>query len=175
MPNKLFFSAILVILTFGFFACQDNSTSPEISEQDLVIQKSMSMSEGSTTLISVLPGNDDNGKYWEVRIDMPGDGGIVKYEFLAGAKILHQIKGLTPSFDYEITPGLGLVKYSTARRVALEAVDGEIREWKLERDESDVYTEQKNMWQYRFRIVSNGDKYEVRINAATGVVIRVKK
>jgi hypothetical protein len=169
MSNKLFFSALLVIFTFGFFACQDNSTSPENSEQDFVIQKSISMSNGPANIISAMRISDDSDDHWDVRIDMPGDGGIVKFEYLVGTKILRQIKGLTPSFDYEISPGLGLVEYSTARSAALAAVNGDIVEWKLEKDDSD------NMWQYRFEILLNGDDYEVRLNAATGVVIRVKK
>ncbi len=168
MSSKLFFSALLVIFTFGFFACQDNSTSPENSEQDIVIQKSISMSDGPTNLISAIRISDDSGEHWEVRIDMPGDGGIVKFEYFVGTKNLHQIKGLTPSFDYEISPGLGLVDYSKARSAALAAVNGDIIEWKLDRDDSD------NMWQYRFEILSNGDDFEVRLNAATGIVIRVK-
>jgi uncharacterized membrane protein YkoI len=57
-----------------------------------------------------------------------------------------------------------LINYSTAKGIALGAVNGNIIEWKLEKDESD------NNWQYRFEIGSS----EVRINASTGNIIRVK-
>ena len=51
---------------------------------------------------------------------------------------------------------------------ALNAVDGNILEWKLEKDESD------NNWQYRFEIESAGNNFEVRINAVTGTILRIK-
>jgi len=41
---------------------------------------------------------------------------------------------LTPSFAYEIEPGNGLINYSSAKVIALGAVNGSINEWKLEKD-----------------------------------------
>ena len=71
---------------------------------------------------------------------------------------------MSSSFEYEIEPGNGLINYSSAKSIALGAVNGSIIEWKLEKDVSD------NNWQYRFEIGSS----EVRINASTGAVISVK-
>jgi uncharacterized membrane protein YkoI len=81
---------------------------------------------------------------------------------------IREIQGLTPSFDYEIVPEMGLINYSVAKSIALNAKSGTVTFWKLQQDESD------NMWQYRFDILSGGTEWEVRINAANGTVVRVK-
>ena len=95
---------------------------------------------------------------------MPGDGGIVKFEYQLNSNELREVKGLSSSFDYEIEPGNGLINYSSAKSVAFGVVNGSIIEWKLERDESD------NNWQYRFYISNS----EVRINATNGNILRIK-
>ncbi|MBK7501212.1 MAG: PepSY domain-containing protein [Ignavibacteriales bacterium] len=55
-------------------------------------------------------------------------------------------------------------KLFKCKSIALGAVNGNIIEWKLEKDLSD------NMWQYRFEIGTA----EVRINAANGNIVRIK-
>ena len=76
-----------------------------------------------------------------------------------------EIKGTSPSFEYEVQPGMNLIDYSSAKVVALSAKNGVILEWKLEKDESD------NRWKYRFFI---SPEWEIRIDATTGVVLRIK-
>lgn len=75
------------------------------------------------------------------------------------------MKGTSPSFDYEVQPGMNLINYSTAKTIALNVKNGDIIDWKLEKDESD------NRWEYRFLISL---EWEIRIDAATGVVLRIK-
>lgn len=162
MLRHILFSLILSG-TFLIIACSENSsTAPTNGGQDDVISKTTSMTKGSGSVVSTIK-NDDT-QHWEVRVDMPGDGGIVKFEYQLNSNELREVKGLSSSFDYEIEPGNGLINYSSAKSVAFGVVNGSIIEWKLEKDESD------NNWQYRFEIGSS----EVRINAATGTVIRVK-
>jgi uncharacterized membrane protein YkoI len=144
-------------------ACSESSTTaPSTSGQDDVIAKTTAMTKGSGSVVSAVK-NDDT-QHWEVRIDMPGDGGIVKFEYQLNSNELREVKGLSSSFEYEIEPGNGLINYSSAKSIALGAANGSIIEWKLEKDVSD------NNWQYRFEIGGS----EVRINAATGTVIRIK-
>jgi uncharacterized membrane protein YkoI len=144
-------------------ACSESSTTaPSTSGQDDVIAKTTAMTKGSGSVVSAVK-NDDT-QHWEVRIDMPGDGGIVKFEYQLNSNELREVKGLSSSFEYEIEPGNGLINYSSAKSIALGAVNGSIIKWKLEKDVSD------NNWQYRFEIGGS----EVRINAATGTVIRIK-
>jgi uncharacterized membrane protein YkoI len=162
MLKHILFSLFLsgtILLT----ACSENSTTaPTSGGQDDVVTKTTAMTKGSGSVVSTIK-NDDT-QHWEVRVDMPGDGGIVKFEYQLNSNELREVKGLSSSFEYEIEPGNGLINYSTAKGIALGAVNGNIIEWKLEKDESD------NNWQYRFEIGSS----EVRINASTGNIIRVK-
>lgn len=167
---RITFITIIISSVFIISACQDNSsTSPNLNgnDQTTVIQKTGNMTK-SNGQVSVVSANQiNNGAHWEVKVDMPGDGGIVKFEYFVSNNQLKEIKGLTPSFNYEVEPENGLINYSSAKLIALNAVNGNITEWKLEFDLSD------NMWQYRFRI-SSGKEWEVRINATNGNVVRIK-
>lgn len=162
MLKHILFS-FLISGTFLLIACSENSsTAPTSGGQDDVVAKTTAMTKGSGSVVSTIK-NDDT-QHWEVKIDMPGDGGIVKFEYQLNSNVLREVKGLTPTFEYEIEPGNGLINYSSAKSIALGAVNGSIIEWKLEKDESD------NNWQFRFEIGSS----EVRINASNGNIIRVK-
>jgi uncharacterized membrane protein YkoI len=144
-------------------ACSEGTTTaPTSSGQDDVISKTTAMTKGSGSVVSTV--KNDDIQHWEVRVDMPGDGGIVKFEYQLNSNELREVKGLSSSFEYEIEPGNGLINYSNAKSIALGAINGSIIEWKLEKDVSD------NNWQYRFEIGSS----EVRINATDGNIIRVK-
>ncbi len=162
MLKHIIFSLFL-LGTILLTACSESSTTaPTIGGQDDVVAKTTSMTKGSGSVVSTVK-NDDT-QHWEVRVDMPGDGGIVKFEYQLNSNELREVKGLSSSFEYEIEPGNGLINYSSAKSIALGAVNGSIIEWKLEKDESD------NNWQYRF-YVSNS---EVRINATNGNILRIK-
>lgn len=167
MKTNLLVLAILFISSFVLQSCQEEVTSPSSDGKEQVIQKTSGMSNGQITSATILT-DDKNRNHWEVKVDMPGDGGIVKFEYTIDTQVLRQVKGLTPSFNYEIEPGNSLIAYSSAKAIALNAVNGDIIEWKVEKDESD------NQWQYRFEIISSGSNYEVRIDATNGTVIRIK-
>lgn len=155
---SLFLSGTILLV-----ACQENSTTaPSTGGQEDVIAKTTAMTKGSGSVVSTVK-NDDT-QHWEVRVDMPGDGGIVKFEYQLNSNELREVKGLSSSFEYEIEPGNGLINYSNAKSIALGAISGSISEWKLEKDVSD------NNWQYRFYISNS----EVRINAVNGNIIRIK-
>ena len=162
MLKHILFSLFLsgtILLT----ACSESSTTaPTSGGQDDVIAKTTAMTKGNGSVVSTVK-NDDT-QHWEVRVDMPGDGGIVKFEYQLNSNELREVKGLSSSFEYEIEPGNGLINYSTVKGIALGAVNGSIIEWKLEKDESD------NNWQYRFYISNS----EVRINATNGNILRIK-
>lgn len=160
---KHFLFSLFLVGTFLLAACQENSTTaPTSGGQDIVLAKTSAMTKGSGSVVSTVK-NDDT-YHWEVKVDMPGDGGIVKFEYQINSNELREVKGLTPSFEYEIEPGNGLINYSSAKIIVLGAINGSINEWKLEKDESD------NNWQYRFYISSS----EVRINATNGNILRIK-
>lgn len=167
---RIIFSVVLISSVFLFSACKDDSsTAPNLSsgDQTSVLQKTSNMTKSNGQVSVVSTTQINNGAHWEVKVDMPGDGGIVKFEYFVSNNQLKEIKGLTPSFNYEVEPENGLINYSAAKQIALSSVNGNIIEWKLEFDLSD------NMWQYRFRISSDRE-YEVRINATNGNVVRIK-
>ncbi|BDQ02736.1 MAG: hypothetical protein KatS3mg036_1020 [Ignavibacterium sp.] len=167
---RIIFSVVLISSVFLFSACKDDSsTAPNLSsgDQTSVLQKTSNMTKSNGQVSVVSTTQINNGAHWEVKVDMPGDGGIVKFEYFVSNNQLKEIKGLTPSFNYEVEPENGLINYSAAKQIALSSVNGNIIEWKLEFDLSD------NMWQYRFRI-SSGKEWEVRINATNGNVVRIK-
>lgn len=160
---KHYLFSLFLAGTILLAACSENATTaPTTSGQDEVVAKTTAMTKGSGSVVSTVKNEDT--QHWEVKVDMPGDGGIVKFEYQLNTNEFRQIKGLTPSFEYEIEPGNGLINYSSAKTIALGAVNGNIIEWKLEKDASD------NMWQYRFQIGSS----EVRINATNGNIVRIK-
>ena len=160
---------LLLIYSIVLQSCNEEvtATTPTSSVKDKLIQKTSIMSLGKVISVDAT-GNDKIKDHWEVKVDMPGEGGMVKFKYTLDTQALRQLKGLTPSFEYEINPGIGVITYSAARLFSLEAVNGEITEWKLEKDVSD------NQWQYRFEIISSGKDYEVRINASDGTIIRIK-
>ncbi|GIV46342.1 MAG: hypothetical protein KatS3mg036_1160 [Ignavibacterium sp.] len=167
---RIIFSVVLISSVFLFSACKDDSsTAPNFSsgDQTSVLQKTSNMTKSNGQVSVVSTTQINNGAHWEIKVDMPGDGGIVKFEYFVSNNQLREIKGLTPSFNYEVEPENGLINYSAAKQIALNSVNGNIIEWKLEFDLSD------NMWQYRFRISSDRE-YEVRINATNGNVVRIK-
>lgn len=161
--QKCILISVFFLGTILLTACQENSTTaPSIGGQDDVITKTATMTNGSGLVVSTIK-NDDT-QHWEIKVDMPGNGGIVKFEYQLNSNELREVKGLSSSFEYEIEPGNGMINYSVAKGIALDAVSGSINEWKLEKDVSD------NNWQYRFYISNS----EVRINAVTGNIIRIK-
>jgi uncharacterized membrane protein YkoI len=103
-------------------------------------------------------------KVWEVyMITLSGSELKIKYRVDDGTMV--EMKGTSPSFEYEVQPGMNLIDYSAAKSIALNTRNGEIQLWKLEKDEGD------NRWEYRFFI---SQEWEIRINASTGVVLRIK-
>lgn len=159
----------------GFFlslsltiACSDdvnssNNNSP-ISETQAV-QKAQQTNPGTVTKTELTTHN--GVKVWEVYM-ITTSGGELKIKYRVADGTMVEMKGTSPSFDYEVEPGMNLIKYSSAKSIALNAKSGEIQLWKLEKDESD------NRWEYRFFIRSAGQDWEIRINAVTGVVLRIK-
>jgi len=167
MKNNIIAVLAIIFIVFTAQACKDNATDPSnsLQSEQSLIQKSVTMSGGTPVDSRKF---DDGSPKFKVKVDMPGDGGIVKFEYHMSNGAIREIQGLTPSFDYEIVPEMGLINYSVAKSIALNAKSGTVTFWKLQKDESD------NMWQYRFDILSGGTEWEVRINAANGTVVRVK-
>ncbi len=137
-----------------------NNSSPITETQ--AIQKAKQTNPGTVTKTELTTHN--GVKVWEVYM-ITSSGGELKIKYRIDDGTMIEMKGTSPSFEYEVKPGINLIDYSVAKSVALNAKNGEIQEWKLEKDESD------NRWEYRFFI---SPEWEIRIDATTGVVLRIK-
>lgn len=149
---RIILSLILISGDFIFSDCNDNSsTAPNLksADQSSVVQRTSIMTKANGQVLVVSTTQINNGTHREVKVDMPSDGGTVKFEYFASNNELKEIKGLTSTFSYEVEPGNGLINYSVAKQIALNLANITLIEWKLEFDLSD------NMWQYRFYISSD--------------------
>lgn len=104
---------------------------------------------------------------WGLKLKMPG-GGILKIKFVKELGLIIKMKGKSGPFDYEIDPQGSFIKFSEAKKLALETMNGEIQSWSLE-------LEEENHWEYEFHIVKNGKRYEVEIKGFEAGVLSVKE
>lgn len=167
MFKRSFFVLSIILSVMLNAACSEdvnNSNSTSITD-DQAVQKAQQINSGTVTKTELTTHNGI--KVWEVYMTT-SSGGELKVKYSVDSGTMVEIKGTSSSFDYEVKPGMNLIDYSTAKNVALNAKPGDIREWKLEKDESD------NRWEYRFFISSAGQEWEIRIDATTGVILRIK-
>lgn len=165
LKSKIFsIAAILILLVFS--ACKEevNSPSAQMNEQ-MAVQKSLTAVQGSITSVTKIRSNDDN--LWEVKVTTSA-GAVIKFEYFENTGVIREIHGMSGPFDYNLDPGNGLMLYQDVRAIALNAKDGNITSWKLEKDESD------NRWEYRFFITASDGNWELRIHAQTGQILRIK-
>ncbi|NWG28080.1 MAG: PepSY domain-containing protein [Ignavibacteriaceae bacterium] len=168
MLYKSFFLLGLILCLSLTIACSDdvnssNNNSPITETQ--AVQKAQQTNPGTVTKTELTTHN--GVKVYEVYM-ITTSGGELKIKYRVDDGTMVEMKGTSPSFDYEVDPGMNLIKYSSAKSIALNAKSGNVQLWKLEIDESD------NRWEYRFFIRSAGQDSEIRINATTGVVLRIK-
>jgi len=165
MLYKSFFLLGLILSLSLTIACSEdvNSTNNSSTITDTqAIQKAKQTNSGTVTKTELTTHN--GVKVWEVYM-ITLSGGELKIKYRVNDGTMVEMKGTSPSFDYEVQPGMNLIDYSNAKAIALNARNGAITEWKLEKDESD------NRWEYRFLI---SPEWEIRIDATTGVVLRIK-
>jgi len=158
-------SLILTITVSTIHSEQENySTDSSITETQAV-QKAKQLISGTVTKTESTIHNGIN--VWEVYM-ITESGGQLKIKYRVDHGTMVEIKGTSPSFEYEVQPGMNLIDYSNAKAVALNSRNGVISEWKLEKDGSD------SRWEYRFFVRSTGRQAEIRIDAVSGVVLRIK-
>jgi uncharacterized membrane protein YkoI len=163
LQRSFFILSLILSVTFSNACSEDvnNSNNSSITETQ-AIQKAKETNPGTVTRTESTTHNGIN--VWEVYM-ITLSGGQLKIKFRVDDGTMVEMKGTSPSFEYEVQPGMNLIDYSNAKAVASNTRNGTIIEWKLEKDESD------NRWEYRFFI---SPEWEIRIDAATGVVLRIK-
>ena len=155
--------SLILSITFTNACSEDvnNSNNSSITETQ-AIQKAKQTNPGTVTKTESTIHNGIN--VWEVYM-ITEAGGQLKIKYRVDDGTMVEMKGTSPSFEYEVQPGMSLNNYSKAKAVALNTRNGVISEWKLEKDESD------NRWEYKFFI---SPEWEIRIDATSGVVLRIK-
>lgn len=165
MIQKTLIAFGLIFILAVNTACSDDVSSSNNNQSitaTQAVQKAQQTNPGTVTKTELTTHN--GVKVWEVYM-ITSSGGELKIKYRVDDGTMVEMKGTSPSFDYEVEPGMNLIKYSAAKSIALNARSGEIQLWKLEKDESD------NRWEYRFFITP---EWEIRIDATTGVVLRIK-
>jgi uncharacterized membrane protein YkoI len=168
MLQKIFI-ALGMILTFAFNnACSDDANNPMGSStitETQAIQKAQLTNSGTVTRTELTTHN--GVKVWEIYMTT-STGGELKIKYRVDNGTMVEMKGISPSFEYEVQPGMNLINYSAAKSASLNVKSGQIKNWKLEKNESD------NRWEYRFFILASGQEWEIRIDASSGVLLRIK-
>lgn len=167
MLKERFLFAMLITVSFLLSACKSEINQPqEVMDDKQAIQKTMNSVQGSLVSVNRIKVN----QYGIVEVKViTTSGALIKFEYFEFTGNIREIHGLTGPFDYNLDPGNGLMLYQDVRVIALTAKPGSITSWKLEKDESD------NRWEYRFFISANDGNWELRINAATGKILRIKQ
>ncbi len=163
LKRSFFILSLILSITFTNACSEDvnNSNNSSITETQ-AIQKAKLTNPGAVTKTELTTHN--GVKVWEVYM-ITESGGELKIKYRVDDGTMVEMKGTSPSFEYEVQPGMNLINYSNAKTVALNTRNGVIMEWKLEKDESD------NRWEYRFFI---SPEWEIRIDATSGLVLRIK-
>lgn len=163
LQRSFFILSLILSITFTNACSEDVNNSNNLSITKIqAIQKAKQTNLGTVTRTESTTHNGIN--VWEVYM-ITESGGQLKIKYRVDDGTMVEMKGTSPSFEYEVRPGMNLIDYSNAKAVAQAARNGVITEWKLEKDESD------NRWEYRFFI---SPEWEIRIDATTGVVLRIK-
>jgi uncharacterized membrane protein YkoI len=104
---------------------------------------------------------------WKVAARLTS-GARVEFEMLQSNGLIVTIEGEMGPFDYDLTPGSGILTFASARAAALGVQAGTIVQWELELEEND-------RWEYEFYIRdAQGALWEVELDAKSGRVLERK-
>ncbi|WP_296621249.1 PepSY domain-containing protein [Marivirga sp.] len=155
---SLYFLAVLFAGVFASCSDDEDEVLPITMEQ--ATSKAMAATSG-TVIASTTTTTAAGVTYFEIDVKT-SSGAIIEFEYYQEDGSLKGIEGDQGPFDYEVDPGMGLIKFSAAKDAALNAQPGEVLRWSLKEEFPDV-------WIYTFEVLaSNGEEFEVGVNAQTG-------
>lgn len=162
MKNLLNYFLILLFAGTIVSCSEDDEIKPLTEEQ----AKSKVLGMTSGTVISSDADTTTSGVvYFDIDVETTS-GAIIEFEIFLETGELKEIEGDNGPFDYEVDPGMGLIKFSVAKAAALSARPGEVQRWSLEKDNS------SGIWTYTFEILNgNQEDFTVKINATNGTII----
>lgn len=106
---------------------------------------------------------DHDRRAWEITVATSG-GAEVEVTLEEESGELVEVEGADGPFDYEVTPGSGLMNFSTIREIVLDTGDEKIVEWELE-----FNSEFK--WVYEVILQAGDKEIRIKIDAETGEIL----
>lgn len=103
---------------------------------------------------------------WKVNVITEGRGSAV-IEISAMEKSLVSIDAGEGPFEYDLIPDKNFISFAEAKKKAEEYSGQKTLKWK--------YLKNKNSWEYNFWMFIKSGKAHVRIDAASGDIVTVKK
>jgi uncharacterized membrane protein YkoI len=89
---------------------------------------------------------------------------MIEIDRMSGA--IKEIKGASGPFEYDFSPGNGIMRFGDAKAKALAAKPGELQKWELETDDNEYEMIVKG---------TDGKTYEVTLDARSGEVKKTKE
>lgn len=103
---------------------------------------------------------------WKLIVITEGRGSAV-IEISAAEKTIVSIDAAEGPFEYDISPERSFISFKEAKKKAEEYSGQKTLKWK--------YLKSKNNWEYNFWVFIKSGKAQVRVDAASGDIIMVKK
>jgi len=114
--------------------------------------------------------HNDRGTSWKLYLENE-QGAIMKFEVIESSMEIVKMSGEKGPFDYNIELNDTVISLQTALEKVFMAVEGELTQWELEVDDH----EGSNHWQYEFEVTGATLRYEIKINAETGEIIKIEE
>ena len=169
--KKLLNYFLIVLFAGAIVACgdDDDGVLGPITEQQAETTALASLSGTAGTVTSTdVDTTLNNELYFDVHVTT-SEGAKLEFEYFIDNGELKSIEGDSGPFDYEVSPGMGLVNFSIAKAAAVGSLNAQpamVLRWELEFDTA------RGIWVYTFELLdANEVEHEVKVNATTGAVI----
>lgn len=154
-------NGLILFLLLAVTSCSEDDDNL-MQAPDAVTNKALALISG--TVIETEPELEEGVEAWKVEIRTE-NGAEVEVYCRQDNNALLRIDGETGPFDYNITPGNGLISFSQAQAGAAGVASGTLVEWQLR-----VEDKYNNVWVYTLEYTQN----KVYINAVDGSVLEVE-
>lgn len=118
------------------------------------------------TVVEVEAETERSLSVWEVKVRTAA-GALVEIKFAQATGAVVEVEGKTGPFTYDFNPGTGFITLQRALTAAQAARPGTVYEYELELDDG-------KRWVYEVDIVAADGLWNVKLDAATGAVLRTK-
>jgi len=156
----------LFLSTTIFFSACNNTDETALEAPSGIQDKSIALFDGQ--VFESKKEKEDGIELWEVKVQN-SIGAIVRFYWRMDSGVLYKIDGQEEPFNYEVTPGNGLITYTAAKTQAIAAVKNDnLLRWQLEKESNFA-----NKWVYRFEIDDDGTTLRVFVDATNGDVLEI--